>query len=613
MKPEERSSMTFDIPNAAGWPLHSEVRNGKHVYGQFGLPPTHLLMNFELNKNTMFYITMNGFQINMGGLPQLLGYLVKRFMSHDHGSEMFDEDSDRLETEILLVDKEPATPLNISLRYYGNNCNPLLGMAIPGYMSSMWHALQNFLIRQREAGLMTPKRASKLMLTYIRSGIESHRGNILGGAHQSVRISQALKVLTAFPMTEFAKVKCKPYYDKLRNKVPLSIRHCPNLSASFVFFSIWEDNNRDSAMNAGNLEIAIELMVSALGWTMGTENDTHKWYFQGVLIMGGAGSYRQTTKDGVVIDRRKPNGTGADFLIANINLMTIWLLQRYYGISEDDNKQTFVNVSRWTEVALENLGCYEMVDGNIVAMPDENVKGRLFAATEFRNLSFSAFIRFVFPRNDRQTNVSFVTVDPNKTNIRPTSVKFRKYNPNICCVATNQGVGDVTAAEEIKTVCAVTATMHPGAPGYQAPKEEKTAFNNVRSSKFQNEQRTNHIEPRKSILSLLTIQSHMLAGVLVALVNQSGLAPNEICESVLSFLDWIFLYINGHLSSVLEGDVRDSFTRIRGGYQARGVSYSLYKTVVALMAQDKPVDAVVFEANMRMLQCAMPLSEVCAM
>ena len=105
----------------------------------------------------------------------------------------------------------------------------------------------------------------------------------------------------------------------------------------------------------------------------------------------------------------------------------------------------------------------------------------------------------------------------------------------------------------------------------------------------------------------------MLAGVLVALVNQSGLAPNEICESVLSFLDWIFLYINGHLSSVLEGDVRDSFTRIRGGYQARGVSYSLYKTVVALMAQDKPVDAVVFEANMRMLQCAMPLSEVCAM
>jgi hypothetical protein len=97
---------------------------------------------------------------------------------------------------------------------------------------------------------------------------------------------------------------------------------------------------------------------------------------------------------------------------------------------------------------------------------------------------------------------------------------------------------------------------------------------------------------------------------MVALPNQSGMMQFEISECVMSFLDWVFLYIRAHLSCVLEVDVKDSLSRVREGYEARGVSSGLYKTCMALVAKDRSVNEIVFEATMRMMQSAMPLSEV---
>ena len=118
-------------------------------------------------------------------------------------------------------------------------------------------------------------------------------------------------------------------------------------------------------------------------------------------------------------------------------------------------------------------------------------------------------------------------------------------------------------------------------------------------------------EPRKSILTLLMGHSHVVASVLVALLNHAGVVPFEIPESVLGFLDWGFLYIRHHVAGVLDVDVMDSFNRTKEGYEARHVTYSLYKTVMGLVGADQPPRDVARVATMRMTQCAMPPSEVC--
>lgn len=614
LKPEERKQYKANIRNAAGWPLESmETRSGI-VYVRFGRPLIPLYMDFELLRKTVWYVQLNGFQANMGGLPQLVEFHIHRFMNFDPEADIWDEAADALESKIMLTDMDIANPLVISERYYGCSSNPLLGMALPGYLSTKWQGIMCFLHRQRAADHMTPSRAAKLLERYIRNQIECLKGKIQSGGFQSARILQGLSVLSKFDKTPLSEIKCRPYYTHLRqNKVPLSIRHDLGLVSSYLFYVIFEDKNRDCGLNAGNLELGIELLTGGLGYLLGQENETSKFFFQGMMIMGGAGSYKMTTKDGVLVTaRQKPNGTGADKIVEEVNSLFGDLLLKNYGIPLENNSQTYINASRWTPVALENMGCYEVVDGNVVGIPDETLRNRPMVCTEARgnNGNLGPAISCVWPRNDGQPTFSATTVDREKNNVRQLSAKIRQTFPNLVFWSSNQPCADAVAAEEVKTACAVTATMHPGAPAYEKHVAKEARFNNVSTTKFQGRQRVNNDEPRQSILSLLVPHSHIIAAIFGSLPNQSVMCKFEISEPVLCFLDWTFLYIRNHLSSVLEVDVKDSFSRIREGYESRGVASSLYKTVMALVAQDKTVDEIAFETNMQMMQSAIPLSEV---
>ena len=53
---------------------------------------------------------------------------------------------------------------------------------------------------------------------------------------------------------------------------------------SCIFFSLFEDINREFALTGGNLEIVIEMLISSLSWLLGQHNDTFKWFFQ---VWGG--------------------------------------------------------------------------------------------------------------------------------------------------------------------------------------------------------------------------------------------------------------------------------------------------------------------------------------
>lgn len=478
-------------------------------------------------------------------------------------------------------------------------------------MSPWWTAMQNFVARQRQLGNITPKQASIMIKNFLLSGSESHRGSILSSAWHSTRIAQGYDITTMVPSSPLGRVECKQYMMHARRRVPASIRHDPGLSSSFIFFTVFEDYNRDAVLNSGNLEIVVEMMVSALGWLMGTNNTTHKYFFQGLQVIGGCGHYRVTTKEGTLLDNRKPNSVGSDFAAGKANDIFIMLCNKL-GIPDDKNKQTFVNASRWTPTALENQGSVEVVHDSVVGLPNEDINKRPIIATECRGTELTTVIRNVYPRNDKQTGVVLVTVDPKLTNIRPTSIKYQRFRPQFCHMCTNVPASDAAIAEQWKTILAVIAAVCPGAPPYVPLQAKEGGFVNVICDKNQSRDRVLEAEPRKSILTLLLGYSHVVAAVLVALQNHAGVVPFEIPESVLGFLDWGFLYIRNHLACVLDPDVVDSFNRCREGYEARHVAYCLYKIAMELIGSDKPAQSVSSDAVIRMAQCAMLPSEVCA-
>lgn len=76
------------------------------------------------------------------------------------------------------------------------------------------------------------------------------------------------------------KTKILPFIRVLRSRVPVCMRHDMYLSYSSIFFTMFEDINRDFVLNGGNLETMIEMLISSLSWLLGSHNSSFKWFFQ---------------------------------------------------------------------------------------------------------------------------------------------------------------------------------------------------------------------------------------------------------------------------------------------------------------------------------------------
>ena len=289
------------------------------------------------------------------------------------------------------------------------------------------------------------------------------------------------------------------------------------------------------------------------------------WLFreaQGLQIVSGNGHFRVNNRDLVVIDVRKPNSKGADFSVEQVNRM-FHMLGEYLNVDPTKNKQVFVNANRWTPVGLETQGCVETVDNNIVNYPSPELTMRPVVATEVRSADMCAVIKCVYPRNGEQQAVTLSSVDPNKTNQRSLSIKHQIDRINMCCKCTNTMPADMSKNEEFKTMLAVIHTMVPGSPAYFTANVTSSSFNDVRCDKTQSRPRIPDEGPRKALLVTLLPLAHVLASTLVALPNRSGIIPFDISHVSLAFLDWIFLYVRTHLSSILDVDVLESFSRMK--------------------------------------------------
>jgi hypothetical protein len=104
--------------------------------------------------------------------------------------------------------------------------------------------------------------------------------------------------------------------------------------------------------------------------------------------------------------------------------------------------------------------------------------------------------------------------------------------------------------------------------------------------------------------------SNIWAATMGALINKSAAIPWEINPAVLSYLDWIFFFIKEHADGILDKFVRQSFRRMKEGYEGRQVAKSVWTNAMKDLALAKNKDEAVLNHLQNLHINALPVAEV---
>lgn len=115
-----------------------------------------------------------------------------------------------------------------------------------------------------------------------------------------------------------------------------------------------------------------------------------------------------------------------------------------------------------------------------------------------------------------------------------------------------------------------------------------------------------NMETLTNVISYSNIWASSMGG----LINKSAAVPWEINPAVLSYLDWIFFFIKEHADGILDKFVRQSFRRMKEGYEGRQVAKSVWTNAMKDLALAKSKDEAVLNHLQNLHINALPVSEV---
>jgi hypothetical protein len=459
----------------------------------------------------------------------------------------------------ILTSRVLATPLLISERYYGKGAQPENEFKTVGRMSPWFQAMYVKMQEQRVSGSITPTRAMKIVLKHLSTCYESLTGMLMSGDFRSDYLEQGYDMIRRVNDSQLSKVSVKEYVNRIRtNKVDMRIRHDPYLSMSMAFMMSIQDINRDFLLNSTNLECFLEILMSSLHYLVGCHSATFVDFFQGVMIMGARGHLDLQDKDGVSMDWRKPNSSGAGTIQDRINKLQE-ILGKLFGITPQMNKQTFVTNNRWTAVGIENQCCVEVVQNEVVGVPIKALHDQPQLMTEVRDVDFSTIIKWVVKRDPTDSGIAISTVDMNKTNKRDVSLKIQTTRMAVCAWATNVS----KHGDEPQTLAVVQHVMAPGASRYRRITESDGKPNSVHCELNDGRAKIPEEGDRQLALVKMIAFSRMFAGIMVALPHRSGMMPFHVSTPTSAFLDWLFMLVKEHVMCLFNVRIVENFGRMK--------------------------------------------------
>lgn len=591
-----------DLVSPGGWPL-SKDRNGR--FCQWGLPPLPIFLDFDPNFNTDAFDKFKYWLVNIdgaNGLPELVKTCLRFYLVSSATS------TERVCWEHFLMDRQPANPNLVLRKYYGERANPLRALILPGYLREWWHNFGKDIMKDREGGASVQDVAGKFS-RYLKSIVLNHKSTIECNSYQSERILQGAQILDKIEWSSISSVGPSSLLQNIL-RVRQRMSHCRVHDryqvVNELFWQTWESLNTSFNMNCSNLSFLVEMMISQVFWMTGGHNQTWAAYFQGIQIKSGNGHYRITTKEGVIEDQRKPNSSGMDWSHGRLTELFQVILDRAGCCDSQQNMQAPSNVTGWTAASIPLQTHATITEGRIDTMPDESMAYRCFIATEVRDMPIGPMIQN-FPRNaDGLEQVKLNTCDPDKTNKRQARVQV-KVNPlQFVALSTNASAKNDSQSEEWRTLSAVIATLVPGsAPSCK--RRKLGDFHNRTCNSFGSRQST---PDNIDFVSNLFCYTNIWVSCLGGLINKSAAIPWEINPAVLSYMDWLFFFVKEHVEGLLEKFVRQSFRRMKEGYESRQVAKSIWTQSMSAVAFSENSDQAVRKHLSACMCNAMPASEV---
>lgn len=611
---EEAQEIDSDVFCVGLWPL--EEQDGLIV--KWGLPKLPIFLNFEPEFTTDINTTFDLWLCNAGGpngIPELVNACLRSFLvSFGFEGAGGDEEQQTINWDSMMLNPQRANPSLVLQKYYSEESNPMESMVVSGYLRTWWQRL----VRDFEVVRMVPLDSDKeppsvtcihqKMTRYLQSVILNHESSIHSNSYRSNRVSQAFQIVNKLDWKSAVTEGPDSICERMRStrcKMAVQRQHDPYAVANEMFWRSWEELNRSFKMNTSNLSFLVEMMITQLFWMTG-ENTTWHAYFQGIQIKSGNGHYKVTTREGTVVDDRKPNSSGMDWSHARVSELYQNILDRVGITNKNDNLQTPVNVTGWTPASVPVLSHVTIRNNQILSAPDPQYTYRSIICTECRDSYMGALIGN-FPRNpDSLNTVKLNTCDPNNTNERQTKIQILVAPLQICALSSNVLAKIDTTAEQYVTLSAVLHVMVPGSAPYMR-KRKYGAFNNQTCNAFHG--RKNKPENMDAIVNALVFPN-IWASCMGALINKSAAIPWEMNPAVVSYLEWIFFFVREHAEGIIELFVNKSFKRMKDGYESRQVAKSIWTSAMRDLATTKNHH----EALMKNLQClhvnALPVQEV---
>lgn len=552
----DKKDLAFEIPSPGGWPHNIKVdEHGKQLFCMFGLFDFPIVLRY-FDENANGSHTYDSFLRNIGKLPPVVQKRMQDFLTFNEKSG----GKSIMPDELLLTSTELATPFQILQTFYSQNSS--LGDDFKdSRLLKAYHATIKYIDSLLDTDEMGPADALEQIHRHMKNSMERHASILESDCYGSKHMEQCKRIVKGMQKTKLNEVELAEVFNSfLQNEVPSSIRHDPYLSSSAVWLKQFFEWNRHARLNACNLEAAIEILLSSLGWLMDSHHHTLVPIMQGVVIMGGRGHYQLKIDKQYYMDWRKSNSTGVGKIQEVLNKFLQELCLQYpegSTISLD-----FKNPNRNTDGALEQESCVVIVYNNNVpevqSTPSREYKFQPLLFSEWRGGSLEAYIKYVWPRDGASKNIVSTTVDPKNTNERSTAYKEQVANLNFCVLSSNEQ----KRSEEIRTVSCVTHVLPPGAPSYKKLNAESLELNDVKCD--QNDGRSNMPDGQRLLIFLKSIFFPLIfAKCEVALLHRSGAMPYRINSVSSAVLDWFYMLIKEHIFCVCNPIMIENYGRNR--------------------------------------------------
>lgn len=612
-----------DLLCLGGWPL---ARDSGNRICRWGLPPVPIILNFDPSFNTDAYDKFKYWLVNIdgpNGIPELVKnclrfYLVSPADARERGT-----------WEHFLLERQLANSSLILRKYYGDKANPLRALILPGYLREWWHNFGKDIARDRADEVGMDLVADKFA-RYLKSVILNHKSTVECNSYQSERILQAYQILEKLSWANISSVGPNSIRQNvLKTRLRMSFKrvHDKYQVVNEMFWQMWEHLNLSFNMNSSNLSFLVEMMISQVFWMTGGHNQTWAAYFQGIQIKSGNGHYRLTTKDGVIEDQRKPNSSGMDWSHGRLTELYQALLDRAGLCDSQQNMQAPSNCMGWTHASIPLMTHATITDGKVDTLPDEAMAYRCLIATEVRDMPIGPMIQN-FPRNaDGLEQVKLNTCDPDKTNKRQARLQVKIAPLQFVALSTNASSKNDSQSEEWRTLSAVIAvlflflfllfihllilffclqTLPPGSAPCTKRRKLGDFHNRTCSSFGSRQSKPEDIDTISNVFCYSNIWVSCMGG----LINKSAAIPWEINGAVLSYMDWLFFFVKEHLEGLLEKFVRQSFRRMKEGYESRQVAKSIWTQAISAIAFSPDSDTAVKKHLHSCMYNALPVTEV---